>query len=98
MIRDIFPEEKYWKHLYFWNYLLKGFYLLLKFLHFIDSDTYDEATCISKRLYKLKPILGHLNDKFRSVYIPECDVSVDESLMLWKGCFSWKIYTPSKVL
>jgi hypothetical protein len=28
-------------------------------------------------LYKLKPILDHLNVKFRSVYTPECDVSVD---------------------
>jgi hypothetical protein len=51
------------------------FYLLLKFLHFADNVSYDEATCGSKRLYKLKPILNHLNAKFRSLYTPECDVS-----------------------
>jgi hypothetical protein len=24
LIRAIFPEGKYWKHQYFWNYFLKG--------------------------------------------------------------------------
>jgi hypothetical protein len=23
-------------------------------------------------------------------------VSVDESLMMWKGCLSWKVYNPLK--
>jgi hypothetical protein len=44
----------------------------------------------------LKPIADHLNDKFRSVYTPECDVSVKESLMMWKGYLSRKVYVPSK--
>jgi hypothetical protein len=60
------------------------YYLLFKCLHFVDNESYDEATCGSKRLYILKPILDHLNAKIRSVYAPECDVSVDEFLMMWK--------------
>jgi hypothetical protein len=44
----------------------------------------------------MKFILGHVNDKFRSVYIPECDMSVDKSLVMWKGHLSWKVYVPSK--
>jgi hypothetical protein len=71
-------------------------HLLLKFLHFVDNESYDEATRGSKRLYKLKPILDHRNAKFRSVYTPQCDVSVDESLMMWMGRLSWKVYIPSK--
>jgi hypothetical protein len=70
----------------------RSFHLLLKFLNFVDNESDDEATCGSKRLYKLKPILDHLNAKFRSVYAPECDVSVNESLMMWKGHLSWKVY------
>jgi hypothetical protein len=31
------------------------------------------------------PILDHLSAKFRSVHTPEYDMSVDESLMMWKG-------------
>lgn len=73
----------------------RRFHLLLKFLHFVDNESYDEATRGSKRLYKLKPILD-LNAKFRNVHSPECDVSADESLMMWKGCLSWNVYIPSK--
>lgn len=65
----------------------RRFQHLLRFLHFVDNESYDEATCGSKRLHKFKPILDHLNAKFRSVYTSECDVSVDESLMIWKGRF-----------
>ena len=46
--------------------------------------------------YKLKPILDHFNEKFQSVYLPECDVSVDESLMMWKNRLAWKVYVPTK--
>jgi hypothetical protein len=74
----------------------RRFHLLLKFLHFFNSESYDEATYNSKRLYKLKPILDHLNAEFRSVCTPECDVSVGESLMMWKGRLSWKAHIPSK--
>jgi hypothetical protein len=63
---------------------------------FFDNESYDGAICGSNRLYKLKPIQDHLNAKFRSVHTPECDVSVDESLMMWKGRLSWKVYIPSK--
>jgi hypothetical protein len=66
------------------------FCLVLKFLHILANQSYNEATCGFKRLYKLKPILVHLNAKFRRVYTPECDVSVDESLMMWKGCLFLK--------
>jgi hypothetical protein len=69
---------------------------MLKVLYLVDNEGYDEATCGSKRLYKLKLILGALNTKFLSVCMPECDVSVDESLMVGKGCLSWKVCIPSK--
>lgn len=74
----------------------RRFHLLLKFCNFVDNEGYDEATCGSKRLYKLKPTLEHLDAKFRTVYTPECDVSVHESLMMWKGCSSRKVHIPSK--
>jgi hypothetical protein len=72
----------------------RRFRLLLKFLHFVDNESYDEATCGSKRLYKFRPILDHLNSKFRIVYTPECDVSVDESydvegIHSFKTCQIW---------
>jgi hypothetical protein len=76
----------------------RRFHLLLKYLHFIGNETYDEATCGSRRLYQLKPIFDQLTDKFGSVYTPECGMSVGESLMMGMGHLSWKVYIPSKVL
>jgi hypothetical protein len=73
----------------------RSFHLLLKFLHFIDNKTYSELPAVPEDCIKVKPILHHLNDKFRSVYTPECDVLVDKSLMMWKGRLSWKVYIPS---
>lgn len=60
------------------------FHLLQKSHHFVDNESYDEDTCGSKRLYKLKLILDHLNVKFRSEYIAQCEVSVDVSLRMWR--------------
>ena len=30
------------------------------------------------------------------MYTPERDISIDELLLLWKGCLSWKQYIPNK--
>ena len=38
----------------------------------------------------------YLVDKFRCNYIPERDVSIDVSLLLWKGRLSWKQYISRK--
>lgn len=42
-----------------------------------------------RKLAKIAPILEHLNKKFKSVYTPRREVSIDESLLLWKGRLSW---------
>jgi len=48
----------------------KRFHLLLKFLHFADNSKFDPDQH-HKKLYKIQPILDHLNSKFSSVYTPE---------------------------
>ena len=70
------------------------FLLLSKFIHFNDNESYQGD--LPHKLFKIWPVLEHLKSKFSSVYLPERDVSVDESLMLWKGRLSWKQYIPLK--
>ena len=48
------------------------------------------------KLFKLRPLLDHLFEKFQEVYVPACNVSIDESLLLWKGRPSFKQYIPLK--
>lgn len=73
----------------------KRFHLLLKFLHFVDNSTIDTALP-NQKLAKLAPVLDHLKEKFMTVYIPEKNIAIDESLIGWKGRLGWKQYIPSK--
>ena len=72
----------------------KRFFLLLKFLHFSDNEAYDGQT--PPKLYKIQPVFDHLVRKFSEAYIPADKLSIDESLLLWKGRLGWKIYIPKK--
>jgi hypothetical protein len=68
------------------------FHLLLRFLHFNDNE-YQPS---DDKLYKIKSIIIHLRERFRKLLIPYQDLCIDESLMLYKGRFSFKQYIPSK--
>ena len=69
------------------------FELLLKFLHFSNSDEQDAS---QDRLAKLNPLLHLLKAKFKSFYIPSSVVTVDETIVLWRGQLSCKQYIPGK--
>ncbi|XP_045506093.1 piggyBac transposable element-derived protein 4-like [Colias croceus] len=57
---------------------------LTRALNFIEVDPgYDAYT--SDRLYRLRPIILHLNEKFQSNYVLDKDICIDESLTLSKG-------------
>ena len=66
------------------------FLLLSKFLHFTNNDNRADTPNVPQKLVKLWPVLQHMKNKFSSVFVPEEHVSIDESLMLWKGKLSWK--------
>ena len=73
------------------------FQLLLKFLHFNDNSNMPAADDPSPdKLFKLRPLLDHLFEKFQQVYVPFHNISIDESLLLWKGKLGFKQYIPLK--
>ncbi|XP_049880152.1 piggyBac transposable element-derived protein 4-like [Pectinophora gossypiella] len=63
------------------------FLLLMRFLHFADNNTIHHGD--DKKLAKIRPLLEHLNKKFADIYSPRREMSIDESLLLWKGRISW---------
>ena len=67
-----------------------------QFLHFSDNETYDANTHPQPKLNKIWPVLDIITKKCSSLYIPERDVTIDKSLMLYKGRLSWKQYLPLK--
>ncbi|CAB3235761.1 unnamed protein product [Arctia plantaginis] len=63
------------------------FQLLSKCLHFRNNNDCDPAllTRPEAKIYKIKPILDHLNNKFSSLYNLSKNIALDESLTMWKG-------------
>ncbi|KAJ8704564.1 hypothetical protein PYW07_011752 [Mythimna separata] len=75
------------------------FLLLSKCLHFNDNEEmcalgleYSEA-----RLFKIQPVLSHLNRKFQEMYRPAQNLALDESLLMWKGWLEFSQLIPNKV-
>ena len=73
-------------------------YLLLKFFHFNDNEdpnyNANDEKCDS--LHKVRPLIDLSRSRFRSVYTPGKHLSVDESLILYKGRLHFKQYIRTK--
>ena len=69
--------------------------LICKFLHFIDNESLP-AYQGPPVLLKICPVICHLNIKFQTLYIPNQNIAIDESLTLWEGRLSIRQYLPLK--
>ena len=72
------------------------FLLLMKFMHFTNNENFDLVNHPNPKLWKFFEIMEHLCTRFREVYIPADSLSLDESLMLYKGCLGWKMFNTKK--
>ena len=68
------------------------FTLLLKFWHFSNNEEVKEGD----RLFKLKTICDRLLERFQAVYTPGKQLSIDESMVLWRGRLMFRQYIPGK--
>ena len=74
------------------------FLLILKFLHFNNNDDLDFDLNEESRdwLHKIRPFLDLSCERFRKVYQLGKTLSVDESLVLFKGRLKFKQYIKTK--
>ena len=74
------------------------FYLLQKFLYFNDNNdlNYNPNDDERDRLHKVRPFMEMIRERCRKVYYPGKQLSVDESLMLFKGRLHFKQYIKTK--
>ncbi len=72
------------------------FQLILKFLHFNDNRLYDPTDEDCDRLHKVRTLIDIMRDCFQNVYAPEQKLSVDESLVLFKGRLRFRQYIKTK--
>lgn len=48
------------------------------------------------KLFKIQPVLDHLNDKFQNLYNLHQNIALDESLLQWKGWLDINQLIPNK--
>jgi hypothetical protein len=63
-------------------------------LHFDDNS---DQTWDSGRLFKIQPVYEYFLQKFRSVYIPEKELTSDEAMIPWRGQLKIRVYSPGKI-
>ena len=69
------------------------FELFLKFLH---SSNNEERNASQDKMAKLNPLLIVLKARFKSIYTPDSVITVDETMVLWRGRLSFRQYVPGK--
>lgn len=75
----------------------RRFELILRFLHLNDSQTQPQRGQNGfDKLYKVRPLLDLLTASFRDNYTPSQFLSVDESMISFKGRLSFLQYLPKK--
>ncbi|KAL8572467.1 hypothetical protein ACOMHN_005613 [Nucella lapillus] len=71
---------------------------ILTFFHLSDNNTYVVyGQPDHDPLHKVRPLFDHLVMLFRTVYIPERDICVDEALCPWRGRSAFRVYTKDKL-
>jgi len=70
------------------------FQLIQKYLHFNDNNA---AGTNEDRLYKIHTILDIVVNNFRTSYIPDREISLDESMLGWRGRLRFRVYKPGKI-
>ncbi|XP_004923418.1 piggyBac transposable element-derived protein 4 isoform X2 [Bombyx mori] len=74
------------------------FRLLSRCLHFSNNTACDLAMLTRRQvmLYKIQPLIDHLNKKFAELYNLGQNLAVDESLTMWKGWLDINQFIPQK--
>ena len=60
------------------------------------ASLFNEVMSDHDRLYKVHAVIEYIVDRFKSVYVPDEFVCIDEELLLWKDRLSFKQYIPNK--
>jgi len=70
------------------------FQLIQKYLHFNDNNA---AGTNEDHLYKIRTILDNVLNIFRTNYIPDRQIFLDEVMLGWRGRLRFLVYNPGKI-
>lgn len=74
------------------------FFMLARCLHFNRNEDMSTLNLghSEAKLFKIEPVLSHLNKRFQELYILDQNISLDESLLMWKGWLDINQLVPNK--
>ncbi|XP_025191739.1 uncharacterized protein LOC112591992, partial [Melanaphis sacchari] len=76
---------------------LKRFLKLLRYIHLNDNQKMLPRSSESiDKLFKIRPLIDHLNNIYKILYNPSQNLSVDESMVAYTGRSTMKQYMPLK--
>ena len=70
------------------------FQLIQRYLYFSDNNA---AGTNEDRLYKICTILDIVITNFRTNYIPDREISLDEGMLGWWGRLRFRVYNPGRI-
>lgn len=72
------------------------FLLILRCLHFSRVGTQENPEPENNRLFKVQLILDYFNSKMKAIYYPSKELTIDESMVLWRGRLNFRQYVKGK--
>ena len=87
-------NEKYGQPVFYQTMSYKRYIEINKYLHFNDNENI--STENSDRLFKIRPVITYLLSRYKKVYVPKQELSLDEGQMPWRGRLGFKVYNPLK--
>ena len=77
-----------------WTQILsqRQYELIRAAIHFADNNNAN----LEDRLYKIRPILDIVQDLYTTIYSPNKELSIDETMLKFKGRLFFKQYMPKK--
>ncbi|XP_060846480.1 piggyBac transposable element-derived protein 4-like [Rhopalosiphum padi] len=68
--------------------------LIMRVLHFCKNPETDEE--VPSRIYKVEKVLDFFNKRMQEIYQPSENLSLDESMVLWRGRLVFRQYIKNK--
>ena len=82
-----------------YSYIMSGrrFELLMIYLHLNNSEQKPSRSTLDyDKAYKIQPLPDQLTESFQSVYVPNREIAVDESIVGYIGRLAWIQYMYKK--
>ncbi|XP_069177116.1 piggyBac transposable element-derived protein 4-like [Procambarus clarkii] len=95
-LRMYWQTGRFW-HIPCFNTFMTGkrFEMIAKYFHVYNNKSIPPGQGVDK-LIKVRSLMQYLLNRFKRIYIPNKNLSLDEGTMPWRGRLSFKTYNPNK--